>query len=205
MTFEVALFASDSHIEFRYMNVVAGNGSAPFYLDNGMSSTIGIRSGFPNLTAGNLFASGSVGLPVGVSGLQIGYNGGPQHVAVVQNGTDIVFTPNQPPSAIALTSTSVLDGQPSGTVVGTLASTDSNPGDSFTYSLVSGLVPNDNADFAIVGNQLVTSTPLPYQANNQFTVLVQTQDLRRGDFPATVYHHCQPYESAAGRAHGPAV
>src|SRR5579862_541709 len=66
VTFEVALFESDSHIEFRYQNVVAGIALAPDVHDNGMNATIGIRSGFPGVTLTTQFAVGGGSLPDGV-------------------------------------------------------------------------------------------------------------------------------------------
>jgi hypothetical protein len=178
VTFEVALFQADNHIEFRYGNVVAGTSGQSNIHDNGMNATIGIRSGFPGVTAGVMDASGGGAVPDGVGGIQIGNDGGPSHQAVIQNGSTITFTPDVPPTALALSNHTILDTSPVGTVVGTFATADADsPNDSFSYSLVNGSGPNNNSLFTIVGDQLETNSVLTSSPQTQYTVLVQTTNL----------------------------
>ena len=81
---------------------------------------------------------------------------------------------NDPPTDITLSNASVPENQPAGTVVGTLASTDEDAGDSFSYSLVEG--DADNASFTISGNQLQTTGPLDYELKSSYSIRVQTTD-----------------------------
>ena len=84
---------------------------------------------------------------------------------------------NQPPEDLLLTATSIADNRPVGTVVGTLSSADADlPNDSFIYALVPGTGSDDNAAFTIVGNQLVTATPLNVHAKSSYTVRIRTTD-----------------------------
>ena len=204
VTFEVALFEKDNHIEFRYQNVVAGNFLTSNVHDYGMNATIGIRSGFPGATSSTQFASGGFTLPDGVGGIQIANDGGPSHLPVVNFGDTIVFTPNVPPTAVALSANSVAENMPVGTVVGNFTTTDAdNPNDAFTYSLVSGSAPNDNALFTIVGNQLETNSIFTYGPQSQYTVLVQTRNLGgetfEQPFTINVIHVNRPPVIAAGQ------
>jgi len=204
VTFEVALFESNDHIEFRYQNVIAGNGTQANVHDNGMNATIGIRSGFPGVNANNLEANGGGPVPSGVGGIQIATDGGPSHLPVIQNGTTITFTPNVPPTGLALSSSSLIANRPINTVIGTFSTTDADiPNDSFTYSLVNGTTPNDNALFTIVADQLETNTVLANGPRSQYTVLVQTQNLAGESYlqqlTINVIHVNQPPVVAAGQ------
>ncbi len=90
--------------------------------------------------------------------------------------TIAVTNVNEAPTAIALSSTSIAENQPSGTVVGTLSATDPDAGDSFTYALVSGAGGADNASFMITGNQLATTASFDYETKNSYSILVQVTD-----------------------------
>ena len=59
-----------------------------------------------------------------------------------------------PPTAIQISSTSVVENAPPGTLVATLTATDPDPGDTHIFSLVSGAGSSDNYRFLINGNQL---------------------------------------------------
>lgn len=84
---------------------------------------------------------------------------------------------NRPPYDIQLSNTSVLEGQPVGTVVGTLSTSDPDPGDAFTYSLVSGVGDTDNGAFSIPGDQLLTAEVFDYAVKNSYAVRISTMDL----------------------------
>ncbi len=74
----------------------------------------------------------------------------------------LVTGPNYPPTGISLSSTSVPENSPNGTVVGTLSATDADGGETFTYA-ISGY----DSYFKIVGNQLMTSSSiLDYENKN---------------------------------------
>ena len=79
---------------------------------------------------------------------------------------------NSPPTNISLSSTSVQEEKPAGTVVGTLSTTDSDAGDSHTYTLVSG----DIGAFTISGDQLRTSQQFDFVSKNSYTIRVRSTD-----------------------------
>jgi len=99
VTFEAALFESDGRIEFRYKDVIAGDGLASYFRDNGQDATIGIRSGFPGAPPGVLYADGKGALPNGVDGIQVGFDSGASNLPAVQNGMTIAFAPGNVPIA----------------------------------------------------------------------------------------------------------
>ena len=87
-----------------------------------------------------------------------------------------VINNNNAPTALALSSNTVLEGATTGTLVGSLSSTDADAGQTFTYSLVSGSGSTDNSKFVISGNQLQTAYNFNYAVQNTFSVRVRTTD-----------------------------
>ena len=65
---------------------------------------------------------------------------------------------------------------PVNTVVGSFSSTDPNPDNTFTYSLVSGIGDSHNDYFNISGSSLRTSERLDYETNTSFKILVRSTD-----------------------------
>jgi VCBS repeat-containing protein len=89
---------------------------------------------------------------------------------------------NDRPTDITLSDASVDENQAGGTQVGTLATTDQDTGDSFTYELVSGPGDDDNASFQISGSSLKTAGPLNFEDGATRSVLVRTSDGHGGTF-----------------------
>jgi uncharacterized delta-60 repeat protein len=83
---------------------------------------------------------------------------------------------NQAPTDVSLSSLSIAENQVAGTVVGTLATTDADAGDTFTYSLVTGVGSTDNAAFEIVGNQLQTKQAFDFETKKDYSIRVKTTD-----------------------------
>ncbi len=88
--------------------------------------------------------------------------------------TDVVE--NAPPTDIQLSNSTVQENQPGGTNVGTLTTTDPDPGDTHTYSLVAGAGDEDNAKFQISGSTLQTAVPLDFEADSSLSVRIRTFD-----------------------------
>lgn len=63
-----------------------------------------------------------------------------------------------------------------GTAVGTLSSIDPDVGDSFTYSLISGVGDTDNALFTVDGITLKTAASFDYEAQSSYSVRVRSTD-----------------------------
>lgn len=80
------------------------------------------------------------------------------------------------PTNISLGNNTVAENLPAGTAVGTLATTDVDPQDTFTYSLVTGTGSDDNSHFKIVGNQLRTRGAFDYETQNVYQIRIQTSD-----------------------------
>ncbi|HEY3325312.1 MAG TPA: FN3 associated domain-containing protein [Planctomycetota bacterium] len=83
---------------------------------------------------------------------------------------------NEAPSDIALSAASVPEGQVGGTVVGTFSSTDGDPGDTFTYSLVSGTGGDDNASFSLSGATLKTVAVFDFETRSSYSIRVRSTD-----------------------------
>ena len=79
------------------------------------------------------------------------------------------------PTGISPSTLFVAEYQPVHTTVGRLSTTDSNVGDTFTYSLVSGAGSADNTSFILSGNVLETAAVFNYYGNqNVYNVRVRS-------------------------------
>ena len=89
---------------------------------------------------------------------------------------------NEAPTDIGLAPSTVAENVPIGTVVGTLSTTDPDPGDTHTYALVIGVGDADNALFTIVGDQLQTAAALDFETlGSPFNIRVETTDSGTGN------------------------
>lgn len=89
-----------------------------------------------------------------------------------------------PPSDIDLAGTSIAENLPAGTLVGLLATTDPDPGDAFTYSLVAGPGGEGNAMFTIPDgtNEVRTAAAFDFETLASYSIRVQTMDLAGNTF-----------------------
>ena len=89
-----------------------------------------------------------------------------------------VEEPNQPPTDIALTNSTITERAPAGTLVGTLSTTDAedDPDAAFTYVLVPGEGSANNNQFTIEGNQLLSAVEFDVEADTDFLIRIQTTD-----------------------------
>jgi len=78
---------------------------------------------------------------------------------------------NRSPTDIQLSNSTILEGQPAGTPVGTLTTIDPDVGDTFTYSLVAG-----DSDFSIIGDKLVSAVEFDYDLQNSYAIRIRTTD-----------------------------
>jgi hypothetical protein len=86
-------------------------------------------------------------------------------------------TPNQAPTSIQLSSSSVDENQPVGTNIGNLSTIDPDAAaDSHTYALLTGSSYPDNAFFTISGTSLKTAATFDYATKSSYTVTVQSTD-----------------------------
>ncbi len=83
---------------------------------------------------------------------------------------------NDAPSDISLSASSINENVTDNSTVGTLSSTDADVGDTFTYTLVTGMGDTDNAAFNISGSSLRITTSPDYEEKNSYSVRIRTTD-----------------------------
>jgi arylsulfatase A-like enzyme len=84
--------------------------------------------------------------------------------------------PPAAPTSLALNTASVAENQPPGTAVGTFTATDPNPGDTHTFTLVSGAGGADNASFTIAGAVLKTAAAFDFETRSAYSIRVRATD-----------------------------
>jgi len=115
------------------------------------------------------------------------YEGTPSYIVCVQanDGQGAVFAETVPisvvnandtPTAIALSSSLIVEGAAISTTIGTFSTTDEDVTDTFTYTLVAGTGSTDNAAFTIVTSTLVVSNPVDYDNQAIYKIRVRTTD-----------------------------
>lgn len=77
------------------------------------------------------------------------------------------------PTMITLAPSTVAENQPSGTVVGSLASIDIDSA-AFTYALATGTGDTDNAAFTIAGNQVRTAASFDFETKATYAIRVRS-------------------------------
>ena len=83
---------------------------------------------------------------------------------------------NDAPTIISLSSNSVPENQPAGTLVGEFSAVDPDSGDTCTFSLYPGNGHNYNSRFTMTGNRLYTAESFDYEMQNSFRILVRARD-----------------------------
>ncbi len=90
--------------------------------------------------------------------------------------TITVTNVNEPPTAMALTSSTIAENNTVGATIGTLSTTDPDAGATFTYSLVAGTGSTDNASFSISGATLSATQAFNFETKNSYSIRVQSTD-----------------------------
>ena len=85
-------------------------------------------------------------------------------------------TGNLAPDDITLSFNSIDENQPVGTMIGKFQTTDPNEEDMHTYGLVEGLGGDDNDNFTILGDMLISSGIFDYETKNEYTLRVRSRD-----------------------------
>ncbi|MCX7722813.1 MAG: cadherin domain-containing protein [Verrucomicrobiae bacterium] len=83
---------------------------------------------------------------------------------------------NSAPTDIQLSNAAVGENMPLGTPVGVFSTVDPDPGDTFTYSLVSGAGSADNSAFSITNNVLYTATSFDHETKPTASIRVRSTD-----------------------------
>jgi hypothetical protein len=98
-------------------------------------------------------------------------------VTVTVNVNDI----NDIPSAMALAGDTIEENSPLDTLIGSLSTTDEDPADTHTYSLVT----NPGEKFVIVGNELRTAGGIDYEQAQSYTITLRADDGNGGTVDRT--------------------
>ncbi len=88
------------------------------------------------------------------------------------------------PTDITLSANTIDEGEPVGTVIGTLSTVDASVSDSHIYSFVSG----DTSAFSITGDQLLSDEIFDFEVKSSYSVTIRTTDLQENTFdkPLTI-------------------
>ena len=86
------------------------------------------------------------------------------------------------PTDVSLSSTSIEENNTINQIVGIFTSTDPNPQETFTYSLVSGDGSDDHASFSIDGDQLVAAQVFDFENKESYNIRVQTTNSAGGSY-----------------------
>jgi hypothetical protein len=97
-------------------------------------------------------------------------------IVIQKQFTIAVSNINEAPTALALSSATLLENMPANAVVGTLATSDPDNGDTFVYSFGTGAGDSDNASFAIVGNVLQAKSSLDFESKSSYAIRIRTTD-----------------------------
>ncbi len=88
----------------------------------------------------------------------------------------VQITGNNAPTGLALSNSTIQENAGTNAPVGTLATTDPDVGNTFSYSLVSGTGSTDNASFNISGNLLRATGTLDFETKSSYSVRIRTTD-----------------------------
>ncbi len=102
--------------------------------------------------------------------------------ATPNNITIDVTAQNDAPTDIVLSSNTINENLPSGTVIGFFTTIDVDLGSTFTYSFVAGAGDTGNAQFQIVGSQLHSNAIFNYETQASYNIRVQTDDGSGGTY-----------------------
>jgi Ca2+-binding RTX toxin-like protein len=100
----------------------------------------------------------------------------PAGLSLEKSLTINVIDVNESPTDLNISNSSIAENQPQGTVVGTFSTTDTDRGNTFTYSLVSGAGSTNNSLFTIENNQLKTKSGFNHENINNYIIRVRTTD-----------------------------
>nr|WKN38344.1 FG-GAP-like repeat-containing protein [Tunicatimonas sp. TK19036] len=100
--------------------------------------------------------------------------------------TDVEDAENSSPTDIQISNQTVAEEMPVGTLVGNLSTVDPDADDEHMYRLVEDSVENNNANFSIDGDQLLTAEIFDYETQSQYIIRVQTDDGQGGTYKETL-------------------
>lgn len=112
---------------------------------------------------------------------QYGHNSG-MHDGPTSNYFTVSSVTNSDPTDITLSPTSIAESNTSGDLIGVLTTTDSDGGDSHTYSLVSGTGDGDNTSATISNDSLFSNAVYDYESKATYNIRIETDDGNGGTY-----------------------
>ena len=106
--------------------------------------------------------------------------------AIDDDGIHVVAVGNRAPTGVGLSTNSITENSPTGTLVGGLTAVDPDYGDTFTFELVAGEGDADNAAFTIDGTSLLTASSFDYEAAASRSIRVRVTDADGESFEAAL-------------------
>lgn len=93
---------------------------------------------------------------------------------------------NLSPTDITLSgSGTIVENTVTGSIIGTLTTTDADVSDTHSYSFVTGTGDTDNASFSLSGSTLTIKSSPDYETKTSYSVRIQTSDGNGGTFSKT--------------------
>jgi gliding motility-associated-like protein len=93
---------------------------------------------------------------------------------------------NDAPTDISLTPSDINENLPANTLIGNFATVDADANDNHIYTFAT-LSTNDNASFAIVGNELRTSSTFDFETKAVYFIQIQTSDGNGGAYSRQLF------------------
>ncbi len=89
--------------------------------------------------------------------------------------------PNSAPTDITLSNAALAENNAANATVGTLSATDSDAGETHTFTLVAGTGSTDNAAFSITGSALKINAAADFEAKSSYAIRVRVTDSGAGN------------------------
>ena len=90
--------------------------------------------------------------------------------------TITIVDESEPPTDIDLSNNEIAENEPLNTIIGSFSTTDPDIGDTFTYTLISGVGDDDNVSFVISGNQLLAAEIFDFDERETYSIRVRSTD-----------------------------
>lgn len=109
-------------------------------------------------------------------------------------GTTVVAPPNQAPTDITLSGSSINENFPANSVIGVFNTVDPDSGNTFTYSFVAGTGSTENSSFTLSGSTLRIIASPDYETKPSYSVRIRATDqgglFFEKQFTITVINFC---------------
>ncbi len=121
-------------------------------------------------------ATGVNAAVTGGTGTQADNSAAAAGAAYVYNGFGSALPANSAPTGLALSGTVLGENNLAGATIGTVSATDSDSGQTLTYSLVAGAGSTDNTAFTLTGTTLTINGTTDFEARSSYTVRLRATD-----------------------------